>query len=86
MRVYSRHLTKLRHIEETKGPEKSGSFVLGKEKTSKVLLSAKKITNFIFVKVPEKMSELLLPKKSYFWAKKVTCIKIGVLIQFIYNP
>lgn len=27
------------------------------------------------------MSELLLPKKSYFWAKKVTCIKIGVLIQ-----
>ena len=32
MRVYSRHLTKLRHIEETKGPEKSGSFVLGKEK------------------------------------------------------
>ena len=27
------------------------------------------------------MSELLLPKKSYFWTKKVTCIIIGVLIQ-----
>ena len=27
-----------------------------------------------------------MPEKSYFWAKKVTCIKIGVLIQFIYNP
>ena len=73
MKVYSKHLMKLRHIEETKGPEKNGSFVLKnraycskvKKVGSKVLISAKK--SDAIEKVTFGSKKLLLGKKSYLY-------------------